>query len=316
MLTDTDILEASTGDVKELTGRRYKVRLIEGDRLGSTGYYPAETIRRDGPKVFLKGTPMYLDHISPEDTKRGSFGSIANYAGELAEDAYYVENDGLYADIEVFENHMPTIKALKDRIGISIRARGRTETQTINGKSVPVFKELLLARSADFVVKAGAGGKIVDVLESGTDTLNSENHSEAEEGIENMDEVLKELKSMRTDLDARFTELAESLRAEIATIEPEVESQESAVDVETRALEIAEAFVSSTLDADGRQRVLDLHRANKKPLAELIEAEEAYVKKNVVTNSAAEGVEEEAAESAKATEIHVPSAWNKNKKVN
>lgn len=255
---------------------------------------------------------MYLDHMTPEERERRPFGSVTTYAGELAEDAYY-ENDGLYAEIEVFEHQMPLIKSLKDKIGISIRARGRSELEVIEGKSVPVFKELLIGRSADFVVRAGAGGKIVSILESAVE--DSETHSEVEEGRENMDEVLKAISDLRADNDKRFTAIEESLKAEVAEV---VETEESAVDYD-KVLEIAEAFVSSSLDSEGRQRVLDLHRSNKKPLAELIEAEEAYVKKNAAAAPETEGVEEsaketEAEESAKATTIALPSAWNKGNK--
>lgn len=309
MLTDTEILEAaSLGAALEgadLKGLRYKVRLIEGDRLGSTGYYPAETLLRDGPKIFKKGTPMFLNHQKPDDKALRPFGSIEEYAGELAEDAYY-DGDGLYAEVEVFEHEAPRIKALKDRIGISIRAKGRSVLETINGVSVPVFKELTEARSADFVMKAGAGGKIVSILESATD---SETASEAEEeSKDNMDEVLEALKELKSDVDKRFTALEEAAKP---AVEEAVE--ETAVDYD-KVLEIAEAFVSSDLDAEGRARVLDLHRANKKPLAELIEAEEAYVKKNTKAAAEAEGVEESAEEVEESAAVKLPSAWASKKK--
>jgi hypothetical protein len=316
MLKKTEIVEAATlTELEEqdgLVGSRYKVRLIEGDRLGSTGYYPASTVMRDGPKIFKKGTPMYLNHLTAAERAVRPNGNIEQYAGELAEDAYY-ENDGLYADIEVFEHHRPMIKSLKDKIGISIRARGMTVLETINGQSVPVFKELNLARSADFVVKAGAGGKIIETLEESTE--NSETDSEAQEGSQNMDEVLEELKAMRTDFGARFTAIEEAAKPAVI----EANEEESADEVYAKALEIAEAFNGSTLDADGRTRVLDLHRANKKPIAELIEAEESYVKKSAKTATSTEGIEEdaeaeEAAKDDKVTKITLPSVWNKGNK--
>jgi hypothetical protein len=311
MLTDTEILEAaslgSALDSAELKGLRYKVRLIEGDKLGSTGYYPAETLLRDGPKIFKKGTPMFLNHQTPDQKITRPFGSIEEYAGELAEDAYY-ENDGLYAEVEVFEHEAPRIKALKDRIGISIRAKGRSIVENINGKAVPVFKELTEARSADFVMRAGAGGKIVSILESAN--VDSETASEAEEeSKDNMDEVLEAIKALKSDVDARFTALEEAAKP----VEEEA-VEEGAVDYD-KVLEIAEAFVSSSLDAEGRSRVLDLHRANKKPLAELIEAEEAYVKKSTKAVEGAEGIEESADEEVEeSAKIKLPSAWKKKDK--
>lgn len=287
---EKEILEASvlTG---EPVGRRYKVRLIEGNRLGTSGYYPEEMLRRDGPRIFTKGTPMYLDHLSPAEKAVRPHGSVLNYAGELAEDAFY-EDDGLYAEIEVFEHQIPLIKSLKDKIGISIRALGECVEQNIGGQSVPVFNKLTKARSADFVVRAGAGGKIVSVLESAADE-DSESPSEEQEGRENMDEVLEAIKGLKTDFDTfgtRLTALEEAAK-------PAEEANKDDEKVEIDALEIAEQLAASSLSVEGRKRVLDLHRANGKPLAELIEAEEAYVKKAAPAPEN-EGDERESEESA------------------
>lgn len=298
---EKEILEASGTAVTELSGRRYKVRLIEGDRLGSTGYYPASMLREYGPKVFVKGTPMYLDHMSEAEKAVRPHGSVMNYAAELAEDAYY-ENDGLYANVEVFEHQMPLIKSLKDRIGISIRARGNCTEEIIEGKRVPVFQDFILARSADFVVKAGAGGRIVEMLESANEE-NSETASEEQEK-ENMEKELLEA------LQNGFKDIQESMVAEIAKLAPATEAQEEAKTSDEDVLEIAEALAASKLNEVGRKRVLDLHRANGKPLAELIEAEEAYVTKATEAAESAEGVETEAEESAKEEkQFTLPKRW-------
>lgn len=312
MLTDTDIVEgAATPEITGEVGRKYKVRLIEGDRLGSTGYYPAETLRRDGPKIFKAGTPMYLNHLRPDDKQNRPFGSVQEYAGELSEDAFY-ENDGLYANIEVFEHQIPMIKSLKDRIGISIRARGKSVIETINGQSVPVFKELVSAHSADFVVKAGAGGKIVSILESANE--DSETDSETEEGKQVMDEALKAaldgLADSQTKTNAALLELAEAMKA-LKPVADESESEEDAID----PLAVAKELAGSELSEEGRERVLERlgSTGNKKSLKELIDAEEAYVKKNVASSE--EGFEEsEESESEESATIALPSAWNKGNK--
>lgn len=289
MSKEKEIYESSgTSSVQELTGRRYKVRLIEGDRLGSTGYYPSDMLKTYGPQVFKKGTPMYLDHMSEQEKAVRPHGSVMNYAAELAEDAFY-ENDGLYAEIEVFEHHVPLIKSLKDKIGISIRARGHCVDEIIEGKKVPVFQDFILARSADFVVKAGAGGKIVDMLESASDE-ESESASEEQER-ENMDEVLEAVRGLK--------EVQEQMLEKLASFAPaQAEATEEAKASDEDVLEIAEALAASKLNEVGRKRVLDLHRANGKPLAELIEAEEAYVTKATEAVESAEAVETEVEESA------------------
>ncbi len=299
MLKNYEISEA-LGGVQELSGTRYKVRLIEGDKLGSTAYYPADVLATYGPKVFKRGTPMFLDHQTADEKALKPFGSITNFVGELAEDAYY-ENDGLYAEVEVFEDAASMIKARKDKIGVSIRANVLADTGVINGRTVPIAKEFTSARSVDFVMKAGAGGKIVSILESAVDDASQD----AEEG-ENMEEVLKAIQGLEGKFESRF----EAIESKLAPVV--VEEAETTDDTYAKALEIAEAFVNSTLDAEGRTRVLDLHKANGKPLADLIAAEEAYVKAHDVASDE-QGVEEsanevEAEESAKIT-VPTIGAW-------
>lgn len=308
MLTSLEINEA-LGNVTALSGTRYKVRLIEGDKLGSMAYYPAEVVRRDGPLVFKKGTPMFIDHQTPEEKARKPYGSIHSFVGELAEDAYY-ENDGLYAEVEVFEDAAPMIKARADKIGISVRANIVGDKGVINGKQVNIAQQFTDARSVDFVMRAGAGGKIVSILESAVEETPE---SGIEESGENMDEVLARLQAFEDKFDSRLTTIEEGLKkAPVEESKVEVEA-----DVEAKALEIAEAFVDSTLDPEGRKRVLALHKATGTAIAELIEAEEAYVKAHTANETeGVEGVEESAVEESATKTINVPlpGAWLKKDK--
>lgn len=323
-MKDFEINEASGSVAGELTGRRMKVRLIEGNRLGASAYYPAEVLRRDGPKVFKRGTPMFINHQTSEEKHTRPFGSIHDFVGELAEDAYY-DNDGLYAEVEVFEDSTAMIKARKDRIGISIRANVLADEGEINGVTTKIVREFTSVKSADFVMRPGAGGKIVTILESARE----DDHEVAEDG-ENMttEEVIEAaVASFKTAFDARFTAIEEQLKAlpvaEVVAEETatEVVAEETAtddVDVNAKALEIAEAFAGSSLDAEGRKRVLALHKADGTAIADLIEAEEAYVSKHTVSTDDAQGVEEsadadtEVEESAsKGITIPAVSGWGK-----
>lgn len=310
MHKNMEILE-SFGSVAALNGTRYKVRLIEGNKLGSKAYYPADVLMRDGAKVFKRGTPMFIDHQTPEEKANKPFGSISTFVGELAEDAYY-ENDGLYAEVEVFEDAAPLIKARKDKIGISVRANIVAENGTIDGKQVPIAKEFTEARSVDFVMRAGAGGKIVSILESATE------ENTVEESGDTMDEkVLEAITGLKDSFEARFTAIEEQLTKATEVEEKPAEVAESADEVNAKALEIAEAFVNSTLDAEGRTRVLELHKATGKAVAELVEAEEAYVKAHRA-DAETEGIEESAEVEESATRktaptVTLPSVWKKDK---
>lgn len=303
----TELEEAGTLALTgEPTGRRWKAKLIAGNTLGSSGYYPAETLIRDGSKVFKAGTPIYLNHQTAEERASRPFGRVQDFAGELTEDAYY-DGDGLYANIEVFEHHAPLVKSLANKIGISIRAKAKTVDEVINGVSVPVVKQLVQARSADFVVKAGAGGKLVSILESALES--SEEDSDNEEGSkENMDEVLEAISKLATATDKRFTAIEESLKP------AEIEVLESKVD-DSKVVELAEALAGSSLPKEAYGRVLSLHAASGKPVSELIEAEEAYLNTNRSGVTEDEGIVEESSKEddkeveESATEIALPSAW-------
>lgn len=308
MLTPVDISESFNG-LPEFTGRRIKVRLIEADRLGSSGFYPADVIKRDGPKVFTKGTPMFLDHQTPEQRDLLPFGSVDTFAAELAEDAYF-ENDGLYAEVEVFEHQAAKIKALASRIGVSIRAKAVAENGVIAGKKVPIIQQITEARSVDFVMKPGAGGKVVSILESAVEESPNTGTNQDGENMELKDIIEGVSAAMDAKFGDRLTAIEEQLKA------APVEESATTVDPAAKALELAEAFVDSTLDGEGRKRVLALHKATGDDIAKLIEAEEAYVKARTAESAETLGVEESATEtlveeSAKTITVPTIGAWKK-----
>ena len=314
MLEEHELQEVATlGPAgTNVTGRRWKAKLIAGDTQGTTAFYPADVLKAQGPGIFTKGTPIFLDHQTPEERALKPYGSVQNFAGELAEDAYY-DGDGLYAEIEVFENHAPLIKALSSKIGMSIRALVKTEREERGGRMVPVAKEFIRARSVDFVVKAGAGGKLVQVLESAQndESLDSEQEKEITVMDEATKELLESLVAGTTATNTAIKELTEALKP-VAKVEDEAE--ESAVD----PLAVAKALADSELSESGRERVFELHKATGKDVSELIESEKAYeasFKKSVEESA---GTEEEADESAgsegeEAEESYVPKAWRVSK---
>lgn len=162
-----DLAEAVPAGALTATGRRrrYRARLIEGDRWGASGYYPAEVLRRDGPTAFAAGTQCFLDHPTLTETVDRPARSVRDIAGRIATTPVY-DGDGLYADIEVFEHAAPLVDALADTIGLSIRAAGEAEYGTVAGRTGNVVSAITEGRSVDFVTRAGAGGRLVALLEA------------------------------------------------------------------------------------------------------------------------------------------------------
>lgn len=143
----------------------FRARLIAGDIHGSSGYYPREVIERDGPIVFKAGTQCFLDHPTESEGYERPERSVRDLAGVIASTPVY-ESDGLYADVRVYPQWAPVIEAMADDIGMSIRASGTYEMGERDGQQVKVITSLKAGESVDFVTKAGAGGKIVRLIES------------------------------------------------------------------------------------------------------------------------------------------------------
>ncbi|MER5420340.1 hypothetical protein [Streptosporangium roseum] len=145
-------------------GRRFRARLIAGDIQGSSGYYSAAMLKKHAG-VFHEGLPVFLDHPSATDAYERPERSVRDLAGRLASPAVY-ERDGLYADVEVYPHWAPVVEAMADHIGMSIRASGTVEASTNESIRGPIVTSLTEAASVDFVTAAGAGGKLVSLLES------------------------------------------------------------------------------------------------------------------------------------------------------
>lgn len=141
----------------------YQIKLIAPGK-GSSAFYPAEVLRRDGPKVFKEGTHVYLNHPTAAEEAARPEGDVRNLAGVLASTAQYFESHkngpGLYADMKVFADHAQSIEEKAAHVGMSIRASGIREGGKLH-EGVPVLKELTSAESVDVVTHAGAGGLIL-----------------------------------------------------------------------------------------------------------------------------------------------------------
>lgn len=147
------------------TGRRYRARLIEGDRWGSSGYYSREMLERDGPQVWPYGTQVYLDHPGATEQHDRPERSVRDLAGKIVTAPVY-EGDGLYSEVEFYPHMAPVIEAMWEDVGMSIRAAGTAEHGERDGRSGPIITSLSEGVSVDVVTKAGAGGKLVALLES------------------------------------------------------------------------------------------------------------------------------------------------------
>jgi len=183
----------------------YEIKLIAPGK-GSSAFYPAEVLKRDGPKVFGAGTHVYLNHPTAAEEAARPEGDVANLAGVLTTAAIYHEShakgEGLYARMKVFADHAQMVEEKAAHVGMSIRASGIAESGT-KRDGLPVLKELTRAESVDVVTHAGAGGLILQ-----------EAAQPAAQPIQEASMDAEELKLLRESLAAQQTATNELLAKE------------------------------------------------------------------------------------------------------
>jgi hypothetical protein len=153
---------------------KHRVRIIEGDRWGSSGYYSREVLESAAQRgVFSAGLASYIDHPGKKERVDRPERSIRDLAGTFSSNAVYEadnpEGPGLYADLTVYSHLAPVINEIKDNIGLSIRAAGEVTEGEAQGRRGPIITEITEAFSVDLVTAAGAGGKFISLLESAQD---------------------------------------------------------------------------------------------------------------------------------------------------
>lgn len=254
---------------------------------GSSGYYPAEVLERDGPKIFKKGTKMYWNHQTSTEEAERPEGDLNHLAAELVSDARYQANGvagaGLYADAKVFEKYKPAVDDLAPHIGLSIRAFGKAMQGEMEGREGPILQELTRGKSIDFVTVPGAGGGIVSLFEAArgadkkTTTKSVDKHVKENS---TMDE--KEFKALQESVATLGTNLGE-VKDENARLKESLAVRD-AKDLVSKALagyELPEATKARLLESlpklvtlkDG---VLDVETFNGK-VSEAIKAEVKYL---------------------------------------
>lgn len=272
LMEATNIAESKSG----LTGKTWKIKIIEGDRQGSSAYYPAKALE-EGKHLFKEGTRIFRNHPSANDKWDQPERKVEDIIGWLSGDAVY-EGKDLYANATFKESARADIKELAEAgvIAMSIRASGEM-TEGTNGMELARFTAV---HSVDVVTVAGAGGAFEKLVEAGT--LN-DSDAQAEEAqkeeikleisqefitlLESQSKLTNELlEGMKADRDARI--LAESTAA--TALEEAAKAEESKGPTATA---IADALLEAGLSTKARARVLTVVEAGT-DLAEAIQTEQ------------------------------------------
>lgn len=268
-------------------GNKWKVKVIEAG-WGSSGYYGADMLSNYGPKVFTKGTKIFMNHPSVSESNDRPERDVEKLAGKFVSDAYFTEN-GLVAEIEFYSHYAPIIREMAGDVGLSIHALGNATVGEAEGRQGPIIESLVAdpMTSVDVVTVAGAGGKFLSLLESYTrkDTETIEVAESVSEGNgmsitkEEFDAAIAELKTAFVEALSPVIESV-SVLAEAAKPVEVVDGEETPEEVVEAIdpIELAAKFNESALPKIALTRVVESLKAeaNTKTVEELIEAEKAY----------------------------------------
>ena len=243
---------------------KYRIRIIVPGQ-GSSGIYTAENLAESAP-LFKAGTEMFIDHPTESEEWERPERSIRDYAGVFLEDATVGEDGALYTVCKVFSGVNELIRDKWQHIGVSINAW--CDQPIAETGIVPVFAGV---RSVDFVTAPGAGGGIVDLLES------NRNNNPIKEGT-----VDKEITSKFDALETKFASLIEALDSKLESLLTPVQEKAS-VDVDS-AIEAGKKIAESGLPDVATARV---HEAVKSgvDVDSALEAERAYLKEAVAATA-------------------------------
>jgi len=239
----------------------YPITIItEGE--GSSGVYTRELLQ--STKAFDKGTKSFIDH--PVDGAKPWERSLTKLSGKLAEDAHYVEEDGvgkLKANLKVDRKWIDFVEEYKDVIGVSVYIGAYGEEKNAAGKPiVEEFDDSDPYKSVDLVIAAGRGGRFDLAMESyrqieETDTATPPVRTTTSE------EISMEIEELAGKVDA-LTQLVESLTAALAAVSENVtavqESLKPAEPVDVDEEQVVEALLESNLTKRSRKAVLEAVR--------------------------------------------------------
>jgi hypothetical protein len=264
------------------TGSKWRVKVIESG-WGSSGYYGPEMLAEYGPKVFAKGTKVFMNHPSMTESSERPERDVHQLAGKLTSDAVFSEN-GLVADIEFYSHYAPIIREMAGDVGLSIHALGNANVGEAEGRQGPIIESLVAdpLTSVDVVTVAGAGGKFLNLLESYSRKdadANPVSESVSEGNV--MSITKEEFDAAIADIKATFVEAimpvveSVSVLAEAAKpVEVDAEAVVEAVD----PVEIATKFNESGLPKIALKRIAEAMKADTDlSVDELIADEKAYV---------------------------------------
>lgn len=224
---DRDKREAVIDIVEVGMGNRRDRRMYEAEYLKSAA------------DVFV-GAKMFSDHLSREQEKRlaGSPRSIRDLTGRIREAWWNPEggadgNGSIQARVSISAPWLwELIEHDPELVACSMNALGRTRpVQGPDGQTAHLVEAITHCHSVDWVAQAGAGGRVLDLLEDAAtpeDTMDFEKITMDDLRAERPDLVSQIEDALITDIASRVDDW--DIEADAATDEPVAASEDESKD--------------------------------------------------------------------------------------
>jgi hypothetical protein len=175
-MTNQQMLAARTGRLVEAVGNAgknvWRIRIISAGE-GSSAFYPAEVLERDGRRAFPLGTKIYMNHPSMSENWDRPERDAEKIVGKIVSIVEYDETDqSLYCEVEFSDDpkFVRYLEQFHDVLGMSIYAYAEfDEFVTIGEYTGDVVTHLLESplNSVDIVTVPGANGAILKRVSEG-----------------------------------------------------------------------------------------------------------------------------------------------------
>ena len=219
----------------------------------------------------MPGTKMYENHFTEAEEWERPEGDVAKLVGKLTSYGVYEadnpEGPGVYADVEFYDSYVPRINEIGEDVGLSVRGNGTSEEGEAAGRFGKIVTQLININSVDVVTTAGAGGKLISILESAGPMAGEPIYTEGDQSVtaltkEEFDAGIASLKESFSEAvgDGFVASLSTALKEALApapavaeVVEPEAAAQATevieAAEVEIDHAELATKFAESDLPA-------------------------------------------------------------------
>lgn len=234
-MTTTKILESGAA---RGTGKRRRAKLIAADVWGSSAFYPAEVLARDAATAFPVGTKMFENHLTESEQWERPVGDVSKLVGKLISEGQYEadnpEGPGVYADVEFYDSYVDRINEIGDDVGLSVDGAADYVEGERDGRYGKIVTGIPYIKSVDVVVAAGAGGKLISILESAGPMAGIPIKTEGDQSVTDFTKADFEvgMKGLLDNLEKLSTQIQEALAPLAAAQAANTETTETTEDTE------------------------------------------------------------------------------------